>query len=79
LYRYLDKCKEKALYCNTGSVFYIQKANEPHLFECGDKLGDITNELKPGQYIEDFVSGGHENYNTLISAIKKIPSVRYVG
>jgi hypothetical protein len=43
-------------------VIYIQKESEPQLVACGDNLGDMTNELRPGEYIEEFVSGGPNNY-----------------
>jgi hypothetical protein len=43
-------------------VFYIQDESEPRLIECGDKLGDMTNELKPGEFIREFVSAGPKNY-----------------
>ena len=29
---------------------------------CGDKLGGMTNELGPDEYIQEFVSGGPKNY-----------------
>lgn len=60
-YSYLDSLGEKAIYCHTDSVFYIQKGSEPQLAECGENLGDMTNELLPGEYIEEFVSGGRKN------------------
>ena len=28
----------------------------------GDKLGSMTNELQPGEFIEEFASGGPKNY-----------------
>jgi hypothetical protein len=62
LYRYLDLLQETALYCDTDSVFYIQDECKPSLIACGDKLGDMTDELKPGEYIDLFVSGGPKNY-----------------
>ena len=40
LYAYLDKLGERALYCDTDSVIFVQKMNEPPLIECGDTLGD---------------------------------------
>ena len=43
-------------------MFYNQKAKETQLIECGDNLGDMTKELRPGEYIEEFVSGGPNNY-----------------
>ena len=62
LYSYLDRLQEKAIYCDTDSVFYIQGRDGPQLVECGDRLGDMTNELRPCAYIEEFVSGGPKNY-----------------
>jgi hypothetical protein len=62
LYRYLDLLQERALYCDTDSVFYIQDESKPSLIACGDKLGDMIDELKPGEYIDEFVSGGPKNY-----------------
>jgi hypothetical protein len=62
LYSYLDRLQEKALYCDTDSVFYIQRLDESMLIECGDQLGDITDELKPGEYVSEFVSAGPKNY-----------------
>jgi hypothetical protein len=61
-YGYLDRLKERALYCDTDSVFYIQPNEGPRLVETGDCLGAMTSELKPDQYIEEFVSGGPNNY-----------------
>jgi len=62
LYKYLDKLQERALYCDTDSVLYIQDDDKPILIECGDNLGDMTNELKPNEFIDEFVSGGPKNY-----------------
>jgi hypothetical protein len=57
LYTYLDALKEKAIYCDIDSVIYIQNCGQPPAVTCGDKLGDMTNELGPDEYIEEFVSG----------------------
>jgi hypothetical protein len=62
LYSYLDRLQEKALYCDTDSVFYIQREDETMLIHCGDRLGDKTDELKSGEYISEFVSAGPKNY-----------------
>jgi len=62
LYRYLDRLRENATYCNTDSVIYVQPRDEPALFERGDKLGDMTSELRPSEFMSEFVSGGHKNY-----------------
>ena len=53
---------DRALYCDTDSVIYVQEESGPSLVECGDKLGDMTNEPKQGYFIEEFVSGGPKNY-----------------
>jgi len=46
----------------TDSVIYIQPRDEPELIETGDNLGDMTSELKPQQFITEFVSAGPKNY-----------------
>jgi len=53
---------ERAIYCDTDSVIYIQPKDEPNLIETGDKLGDMTSELRSTEYIFEFVSGGPKNY-----------------
>jgi len=62
LYRYLDRLGERAVYCVTDSVIYIQPKDEPNLIETGDKLGDMTSELRSTEYVSEFVSGGPKNY-----------------
>jgi len=62
LYRYLDRLGENAIYCDTDSVIYIQPRDDTGLIETGDKLADMTSELRPTQYISKFVSGGPKNY-----------------
>jgi hypothetical protein len=62
LYKYLDRLQDKVLYCDTDSILYVQKESEPPLIETGDHLGAKRNELKTGEYIDEFVSGGPKNY-----------------
>jgi hypothetical protein len=62
LYKYLDRLQDKVLYLDTDSILYVKKESEPPLIETGDHLGDMTNELKMGEYIDEFVSGGPKNY-----------------
>jgi hypothetical protein len=59
---YLDRLREKALYCDTDSVFYVQRDSEPGLILCGDKRSDMINELKPCERVSEFVSDGPKNY-----------------
>jgi len=51
LYRYLDRLGERAIYCDTDFMIYIQRKDEPNLIETGDKLGDMTSELRPTLYV----------------------------
>ena len=62
LYAFLDRLGERALYCDTESVIFVQKDAEPPLIERGDFLGDMTSELKGSEFISEFVSGGPKNY-----------------
>ena len=52
----------RELFTDTDSVIYIQNDEEPPLIECRDKLGSMTNELQPGEFIDEFFSGGPKNY-----------------
>jgi hypothetical protein len=62
LYSYLDRLQRRAIYCDTDSVLFVQPSDEAPLVETGDCLGAMTSELKPSEYIEEFVSGGPKNY-----------------
>ena len=62
LYNYLDTLQERATYCDTDSVIFVQPSAESPLVETGDNVGAMTSELKPSEYIEEFVSGGPKNY-----------------
>lgn len=58
LYSYLDRLQENALHCGTHSIIYIQPTDGPQLFQTGHRLGSMHSELKPREYIDEFVSGG---------------------
>ena len=80
LYAHLDKLGERTLYCDTDSVIYVQKDDEPPLVQCGDALGDMTSELE-GEYISEFVSWGPKNYayklcNSMNGEVKRVCKVR---
>ena len=62
LYTYLDRLQQRAIYCDTDSVLFVQPSDESALVGSGDSLGAMTSELKPSEYIEEFVSGGPKNY-----------------
>ena len=44
--RYLDRLQQNAINCDTNAVIIIQSRNEPDLFETGNKLGDMTSQVK---------------------------------
>jgi len=62
LYSYLDTLQKRALYTDTDSVIYIQPRDCAALVKTGDCLGGMTSELKPCEYISEFVSGGPKIY-----------------
>ena len=81
LYKYLDKLQERAIYCVSDSVIFVQPSGEPALIETGDNLGAITSELKQSESIEEFVSGRPKNYaykvvNTVTGERKNVCKVR---
>ena len=56
---------EPVLYCDTDSVAFLKKDNDPQKVKTGDYLRDLTNEFEeygPNSFIEEFVSGGSKNY-----------------
>lgn len=57
----LEELNRRVLYYDTDSVIYASKEGQydPPL---GDYLGELTDELSEGEYIEEFVSGGPKNY-----------------
>ena len=61
-YSYLDRLRVNATYCDTDSVIYIQLRDEHALIETGDKLGDMTSELRPSEFNFEFSSGRPKNY-----------------
>ena len=76
LYGYLHTLQEQVLYFDTDSVIYSCLPGQPSL-ENGDYLGDLTDEMtSPGEYIEDFTSGGPKNYGYRTSAGKTECKVR---
>ena len=62
LYFFPEKLGTRALYCDTDSAMYVASTAETPPIECGDRLGDMKNELGPGEYIDEFVSSGPKTY-----------------
>ena len=61
LYEALELLGKQVLYYDTDSVLYVHRPDQPDV-TLGTHLGEFTNELKPGQYIAEFCSGGPKNY-----------------
>ena len=62
LYSFLEKLGTRALFCDTDSVIYFASTTETSPIDCGDRPGDMTNELCPSEYIGELVSGGLKSY-----------------
>ena len=58
----LHHLDERCLYFDTDSVIFVEDKNEPNPVQLGDYLGDLTNELKPGNHIDTFIGAGPKNY-----------------
>ena len=61
LYESLDTLEQQVLYYDTDSVVYKWRPGDPFILS-GDFLGEMKNELEPGDVITEFVSGGPKNY-----------------
>jgi len=64
LYGFLDRLQEKAIYCDTDSLIFIEPGPvcEPTLIKTGDNLGQMQSELKKGEVIVKVVCAGPKNY-----------------
>ncbi|XP_022800925.1 uncharacterized protein LOC111338671 [Stylophora pistillata] len=61
LYESLETVQQQVLYYDTDSVVYRWKLGDPEI-PLGDHLGEMTNELDDGDYIQEFISAGAKNY-----------------
>ena len=77
LYDLLDLLQERVLYYDTDSVIYIHEPGKPDP-PLGDYLGDLTDELDPGDYITTFISGGPKNYAYITNNGKSQTKIRGV-
>ncbi|XP_055351662.1 uncharacterized protein LOC129597973 [Paramacrobiotus metropolitanus] len=61
LLKFMEMVEGRLLYFDTDSIFFVTRAGlaDP---PTGIFLGDLTNELKPGQHIVQFVSLGAKTY-----------------
>ena len=61
LYESLELLEKNVLYYDTDSVVYKWSEGQPFI-PTGDFLGQMKNELEPGDIITDFVAAGAKNY-----------------
>jgi len=61
LYKFMEKLGRQLLYCDTDSVIFSHVEGQ-YLPDTGNFLGDLTDELKPGQWITSFGSLGPKCY-----------------
>ena len=75
LYSIMEPLGERVLYHDTDSVIYVHNPNlvNPQL---GDYLGELTNELKEGDHIVEFVSAGPKNYAYRTQSGQEVCKVR---
>ena len=62
LYDVMDQLGERCLYSDTDSIIFVQRPGDTYQPPLGDFLGEFTNELKQGDHIVEFCSGGPKNY-----------------
>ena len=75
LYDLLDLLQERVLYYDTDSVIDVHEPGKPDP-PLGDYLGDLTDELDPGDYITTFISGGPKNYAYITNNGKSETKIR---
>ena len=63
LYDVLDKVGDAAVGYDTDSVFYVEHVDRPFKLQIGDSLGDLTDELEKGEYIEKWTATGPKSYS----------------
>jgi hypothetical protein len=67
LLKYLQQVNTNLLYCDTDSIIFVTKKNSDGSYQncpkVGSCLGELTNELKPGQHITEFVCTGPKSYS----------------
>ncbi|XP_055337792.1 uncharacterized protein LOC129587874 [Paramacrobiotus metropolitanus] len=61
LLQFMEQVQDRLLYFDTDSIIFVDRPDQPKP-ETGKFLGDLTDELKPGQYITEFVSLGPKTY-----------------
>jgi hypothetical protein len=74
LYDLLHKLGEAVLYCDTDSIMYVD--NGLNTIQTGELLGEWTDELGEGVYIEKFVTTGPKSYYYITNTGKECIKVK---
>jgi hypothetical protein len=75
LWKVMTKLGKRVVYHDTDSIIFSAKEGE-YFPPLGDHLGELTNELKPGQWITEFVSCGPKNYSFLLNTGENVCKVK---
>ncbi|XP_062597068.1 uncharacterized protein LOC134258520 [Saccostrea cucullata] len=75
LYEVLQTLDQRVLYFDTDSVIFVSRPGDAEP-QVGSFLGQLTSELKPGEYINEFVSGGPKNYAYRTSSGTEVCKIR---
>ncbi len=77
LYELMDKLGDRLLYCDTDSVVFTSKEGE-YEPPTGPFLGDLTDEVGPGDHIIQFVTSGPKSYSFVTAKGKVCMKVKGV-
>ena len=77
LYKHMEFLGDRVLYHDTDSIIFISYPNRPDLdLPLGDFLGDLTDEIGAGLYIDKFVSTGPKSYGYITNSGVEVCKVR---
>ena len=77
LYECLKKLGDAVLYFDTDSIVYLYDPAEPEKdLPLGEFLGDLTDEVPPGQFITEFVVTAPKSYAYILSDGSEVCKVR---
>ena len=71
----MQMVEKDLLYVDTDSIVFVQRDGEAAP-QTGNFLGDLTDELKPGRYIREFVSLGPKSYSYQLDDLSTVAKVK---